>query len=60
MSWSSPINRQSRQLLLAVTLYGGYVANLWLTNVLRETTGVGTIWTANAFVIGALLLLPAR
>jgi len=41
-------------------LYGGYVANLWLTNMLRETTGVGTIWTANAFVIAALLLLPAR
>ncbi len=41
-------------------LYGGYVANLWLTNMLRETTGVGAIWTANAFVIGALLLLPAR
>ena len=60
MSRSSPITRQSRQLLLAVLLYGGYVANLWLTNVLRETTGVGTIWTANAFVIGALLLLPAR
>jgi len=36
------------------------VANLWLTNVLRETTGLGTIWTANAFVIAALLLLPAR
>jgi signal transduction histidine kinase/CheY-like chemotaxis protein len=57
---SSPITRQSRQLLLAVMLYGGYVANLWLTNMLRETTGVGAIWTANAFVIGALLLLPAR
>lgn len=36
------------------------MANLWLTNVLRETTGLGTIWTANAFVIAALLLLPAR
>ncbi len=24
------------------------------------STGVGTIWTANAFVIGAILLLPAR
>ena len=41
-------------------LYGGYVANLWLTNMLRESTGIGTIWTANAFVIAALLLLPAR
>ncbi|MDP3488862.1 MAG: ATP-binding protein [Phenylobacterium sp.] len=60
MSWSSPITRQSRQLLLAVTLYGCYVANLWLTNVLQVSTGIGTIWTANAFVIGALLLLPAR
>jgi signal transduction histidine kinase/ActR/RegA family two-component response regulator len=60
LSWSSPITRQSRQLLLAVTLYGCYVANLWLTNVLQMSTGVGTIWTANAFVIGAILLLPAR
>ncbi|MFT4935668.1 MAG: signal transduction histidine kinase/CheY-like chemotaxis protein [Pseudoalteromonas distincta] len=41
-------------------LYGGYVANLWLTNVLRESAGIGTIWTANAFVICALLLLPSR
>jgi len=41
-------------------LYGGYVANLWLTNMMHEMTGVGTIWTANAFVIAALLLLPAR
>ena len=60
MLWSPTISRGSRQLLLAVTLYGCYVANLWLTNVLRDTTGVGAIWTANAFVIGALLLLPAR
>ena len=35
--------------------------NLWLTNVLREQAGgVDTIWTANAFVIAAILLLPRR
>ncbi|MDP1618695.1 ATP-binding protein [Phenylobacterium sp.] len=56
----SGISRQKRLLVIAATLCVLYVANLWLTNVLRELAGVGTIWTANAFVIAALLLLPAR
>ena len=47
--------------LVAAVLCLGYVLNLWLTNVLREQAGgVDTIWTANAFVIGAVLLLPRR
>ncbi len=56
----NPISRGSRQLLIAVVLCGGYMANLWLTNALRDATGVGAVWTANAFVIGAILLLPSR
>ena len=56
----SAISRQKRLLVIAATLCVLYVANLWLTNVLRDLAGVGTIWTANAFVIAALLLLPAR
>lgn len=56
----SGISRQKRLLVIAATLCVLYVGNLWLTNVLRELAGVGTIWTANAFVIAALLLLPAR
>jgi len=44
-----------------VVLCVAYTLNLWLTNVLRENAGgVDTIWTANAFVIGAILLLPRR
>lgn len=47
--------------MTAALLCAGYTFNLWLTNVLRqEAGGVDTIWTANAFVIGAVLLLPHR
>lgn len=47
--------------MLAVVLTAGYAVNLWATNVLREgAAGIDTIWTANAFVIGAMLLLPER
>ncbi|MDP2212292.1 ATP-binding protein [Phenylobacterium sp.] len=60
MRGAPAISRGSRLALIAAVLCGCYVSNLWLTNVLRETTGVGTLWTANAFVIGAILLLPAR
>lgn len=55
------IQSRSRQIAIAAILCACYVANLWMTNVLREHAGgVDTIWTANAFVIGAMLLLPAR
>ncbi|WP_309643440.1 ATP-binding protein [Phenylobacterium sp.] len=51
----------TRQAAVAACLGVCYVLNLWLTNVLRELTGgFDTIWTANAFVIGAVLLLPRR
>lgn len=50
-----------RPTLTAVGLGVAYVVNLWLTNVLRDQAGgVDTIWTSNAFVIGAVLLLPRR
>ncbi|MBP6545996.1 MAG: response regulator [Phenylobacterium sp.] len=52
---------RNRHAYVAVVLGLCYIANLWLTNVLRQQAGgIDTIWTANAFVIGALLLLPAR
>lgn len=54
------LSRHNRLLVVAATLCLLYVFNLWLTNVLRDLAGVGTIWTANAFVIAAILLLPAR
>jgi len=54
-------DRRHAQALVAVLLCCGYTLNLWLTNALRERAGgVDTIWTANAFVIGAILLLPRR
>ena len=54
-------DRRPAPVLVAAVLCLGYVLNLWLTNVLREQAGgVDTIWTANAFVIGAVLLLPRR
>ena len=47
--------------ITALLLCVGYVLNLCLTNVAREQAGgVDTVWTANAFVIGAMLLLPQR
>ncbi len=50
-----------RPTLTAIGLGVAYVLNLWLTNVLRaQAGGVDTIWTADAFVIGAVLLLPRR
>ncbi|MDZ4054348.1 MAG: hypothetical protein U1E24_13975, partial [Phenylobacterium sp.] len=52
---------RNRHAALALVLCLCYVANLWLTNVLRQQAGgIDTIWTANAFVIGGLLLLPSR
>jgi hypothetical protein len=55
------ISNRRRQLVTAGVLCGCYVLNLWMTNVLRQWAGgVDTIWTANAFVIGAMLLLPIR
>ncbi|ODT89635.1 ATP-binding protein [Phenylobacterium sp. SCN 70-31] len=55
------MERRSSQALVAALLCGGYALNLWLTNVMRvEAGGVDAIWTANAFVIGAILLLPRR
>ncbi|MFZ3006094.1 MAG: ATP-binding protein [Phenylobacterium sp.] len=52
---------RNRDAYTAVVLGLCYIANLWLTNALRQQAGgIDTIWTANAFVIGALLLLPAR
>jgi len=55
------IDRRHSQALVAALLCLGYTLNLWLTNVLREHAGgVDTIWTANAFVIGAVLLMPRR
>jgi signal transduction histidine kinase/CheY-like chemotaxis protein len=55
------ISSRSRQIAIAAILCACYVANLWMTNVLREQAGgIDAIWTANAFVIGAMLLLPAR
>lgn len=56
----SAITRRERQLLIAAVLGLLYVANLWLTNVLSLVVGAGAIWTANAFVIAAMLLLPSR
>ena len=56
----SDISRRHRLIVIAAALCLLYVFNLWLTNVLRELAGVGTIWTANAFVIAAMLLLPSR
>lgn len=57
---SLPMSRQ-KHVLTALLLLSGYTLNLWLTNVLREQAhGIDTIWTANAFVIGAILLLPSR
>jgi signal transduction histidine kinase/ActR/RegA family two-component response regulator len=53
--------RRSREVAIAVILCVCYFANLWITNVLRvQAGGIDTIWTANAFVIGAILLLPSR
>ncbi|CAN5876712.1 MASE1 domain-containing protein [soil metagenome] len=53
--------KHRRDAYMALVLCLCYVANLWLTNALRQQAGgIDTIWTANAFVIGALLLLPAR
>ena len=55
------MDRRRAHALVAVLLCCGYSLNLWLTNVLREQAGgVDTIWTANAFVIGAILLFPRR
>ncbi|MDZ4371178.1 MAG: histidine kinase dimerization/phospho-acceptor domain-containing protein, partial [Phenylobacterium sp.] len=55
------MERRSSQVVVAALLGCGYTLNLWLTNVLRiEAGGIDTIWTANAFVIGAILLLPRR
>ena len=52
---------RNRQATMIVALLVCYIANLWLTNVLRvQAGGIDTIWTANAFVIGALLILPRR
>jgi signal transduction histidine kinase/ActR/RegA family two-component response regulator len=57
----SEIASRNRQVMLAVVLTAGYALNLWATNVLREgAAGIDTIWTANAFVIGAMILLPKR
>ncbi|MBU1376497.1 MAG: response regulator [Alphaproteobacteria bacterium] len=57
----SGISSRSRHVATAAVLCAGYALNLWMTNVLREGAGgVDTIWTANAFVIGAMLLLPTR
>ena len=56
----SDISRRHRLIVIAAALCLLYVFNLWLTNVLRELAGVVTIWTANAFVIAAMLLLPSR
>lgn len=54
-------DRLPARALVAAVLCLGYVLNLWLTNVLRQHAGgVDTIWTANAFVIGAVLLSPRR
>lgn len=57
----SETERRRSLAIAAALLCGGYTLNLWLTNVMREVAGgVDTIWTANAFVIGAILLLPRR
>ncbi|TAJ69618.1 MAG: response regulator [Phenylobacterium sp.] len=57
----SETDRRRAPAIVAALLCCGYSLNLWLTNVLRvEVGGVDTIWTANAFVIGAILLLPRR
>ena len=54
-------DRRHRLILAAALLLVGYSLNLWITNVLRaQAGGIDTIWTANAFVIGAILLLPQR
>jgi signal transduction histidine kinase/CheY-like chemotaxis protein len=56
-----PRAASSRHVAIAAALCAAYALNLWLTNLLRvEAGGVDTIWTANAFVIAAVLLLPAR
>ena len=53
--------RRSREVATATILCFCYFANLWITNVLRvQAGGIDTLWTANAFVIGAILLLPSR
>ncbi|PZQ54512.1 MAG: hypothetical protein DI570_22865, partial [Phenylobacterium zucineum] len=55
------MDRRHRWIAAAVVLALGYSLNLWVTNVLRaQAGGIDTIWTANAFVIGAILLLPQR
>ncbi|MBI1197103.1 MAG: response regulator [Phenylobacterium sp.] len=57
----SHADRRREPAVVAGILCVAYTLNLWLTNVLRvEAGGVDTIWTANAFVIGAILLLPRR
>ncbi|WP_375268006.1 ATP-binding protein [Phenylobacterium sp.] len=47
-------------IIVATTLAVLYAANLWITNVVSNWAGVDTIWTANAFVVAAILLLPRR
>ncbi len=49
-----------RHVIVGAVLGVLYAGNLWLTNVLSNWAGVDTIWTANAFVIAAMLLLPRR
>src|SRR5688572_24196182 len=43
---------------LAVALMACYAINMLITVQLRRETGIDALWTSNAFVIGALVLLP--
>lgn len=51
---------KNHHVVVASTLAGLYAANLWVTNLVSDWAGVDTIWTANAFVVAAILLLPRR